>query len=476
MESRQKVPAKINFQARNDGSVDVEIYSEVQRIAKLTLSQTEVGSLVSQLLRTSGHAFESADRPPPQLGEGRRIEFPISATNLQIGITSERNQKVIVVGVGEASIGFLVSDLQLRELGRSMLASSWDRQSSIPTSRLLNEAVTDFRTALIRWASIVGAQARATFRRRANACWSSISGQAFYQFCTIKIGSDVAIPKYAAVGKCIYCDAPHYSSYSKRTGLRESPFGGEHIVPEGIGGSAELPEASCQRCEEITGALVEGRVLGRTLKALRVHLNLKKSGSGAHPKTLPLDATVNGIESRIDVPTEEYPIVFTMLLFPPPDVRRRNAESGKAVNGMITAVLKLDQKNLLRKYGISSWASAAWDTQMFCRMLAKIGHSFAAAELGPAGSFSPKLLDFIVNGDLGAMNLIGGPPEWEQPSPSDALHEIFLGYQRMAGRVNLVAKIRLFARYSGATYYVVVGESLESPIRRWGRVIAAKIL
>src|SRR5258707_13332584 len=95
---------------------------------------------------------------------------------------------------------------------------------------------------------------------------------------------------YAAVGKCIYCDAKVYST---RVGIRSTPFGDEHIIAEGLGGKLELPEASCQKCEHITGRIVEQDVLLRTLKSVRLHLGIRGKARSSRPATLPLQATVN---------------------------------------------------------------------------------------------------------------------------------------------------------------------------------------
>src|SRR3712207_8495388 len=54
-------------------------------------------------------------------------------------------------------------------------------------------------------------------------------------------------PPYPPVGRCIYCDAERYAPDSAR-GLAE-----EHIIPYGLNGDLVLPEASCRRCERITG-------------------------------------------------------------------------------------------------------------------------------------------------------------------------------------------------------------------------------
>ncbi|MGO4683868.1 hypothetical protein [Hyphomicrobium sp. 2TAF46] len=277
--------------------------------------------------------------------------------------------------------------------------------------------------------------------------------------------------KYESVSECIYCGA---DTYSTKPNIRRHPLGGEHIIPEGIGGTLELPQASCQEHEDITGRMVEGDVLGRTMKALRVFLRLKKPGSGPHPNKLPLETTVDGRPTIVQVDIDDYPIVFSMPNYTPSSFTAENDGPGRAFEGMSVAILRHDQALLLKKYNVSNFATAYWDNQMLCRMLAKIGHAFAAAELGSA-KFRPILLDLICRGDTKSMSLIGGEPVQTIAPKSSSLHEIELGYQRSNGKTYVVSRIRLFARYGGPRYYVVVGESLETPIARARRVFSSKI-
>lgn len=58
---------------------------------------------------------------------------------------------------------------------------------------------------------------------------------------------------------------------------------------------------------------------------------------------------------------------------------------------------------------------------------------------------------------------------------SVALHEIALGYQKIESKNYVVARIRLFAKFGGPIYLVIVGESLESSIARFIRVFVSKI-
>lgn len=478
MASPSTASAQFNIKSLPDGNVELAIQTENTQVACMTLSPKQAGELAAHILRASRGAFDLADRTLSNLDLAKPplIENPISPNDLVIGVTKTQGQHVVAFRVGDSTIGFVVPNENMRKLGRDLVRSAWAHSANLSLATFLRELVADFGAGLSLFSQMFTARIKAASRRRAASFWSIASGRSFQAFRTIKMSPGDQPPRYNAVGHCIYCDAAHYSSYSKRIGLRTHPFGGEHVVPEGIGGTIELPEASCQRCEEATGAIVEGSVLGRTLKALRVHLNLKKAGSGPHPKSLPLDATVNGVQTRIDMPVEDYPVVFMMVQFTPPDVSTENTAAGKAANGAVAAVLRYDEKTLSRKYGVTGFASAIWDNQMFCRMLAKIGHAFAVAELGSSGRmFSPKLLDLIVHGKINAMNLIGGPPVWEVLPPSQALHEVSLGYQKLGMRTYLVARVRLFARHGGPPYYVVVGESLESPIARLRRVVSNKI-
>jgi hypothetical protein len=104
-------------------------------------------------------------------------------------------------------------------------------------------------------------------------------------------------------------------------------------------------------------------------------------------------------------------------------------------------------------------------------MLAKIGHSFAAAELG-LDKFKPAHLALITAGQPASMSMIGGAGGY--PDQSMALHELELGYQRVKGKNYVVAKVCLFAAQC-APRYLIVGESLEDPIARFRRVFFNRI-
>jgi hypothetical protein len=313
---------------------------------------------------------------------------------------------------------------------------------------------------------------RSSSRRRVTSFSHWITGRSLRSFRTVRIAPGIRPPDYKPVQKCIYCGTATYSTKPK---ARRIPLGAEHIVPEGIGGTLELPEASCQNCEDTTGRLVEGDALGRTLKLLRVHLKLKKPGSGQHPKTLPLTVPVQGHDTTIpDVPIEDHPIAFMLPIYQPPSFTAESKDFGKTIRGATIANIRIDMSALWKKYQISSFAPAYWDNAMLCRMLAKIAHSFAVAELGES-AFSPLLPKLICDGVPSGMSLIGCSPEWEKISRSPDLHTIGLGYQRHMDKTFVVASVRLFASYDSPVYRVVVGESLETVMARTIRLCLANI-
>jgi hypothetical protein len=468
---QQKLPDGIHTKALNDGNVEFRFVAGGKELAAGYMTAAQLSSVVANLLNAAHNAFHNADKqlaPTPKFYQGE----PTHVARWALGQTKQQNQQVLIVEVGEATIAFVVPPDKIRELARYLIVASHHPQSILSLRAFLRAAVLDFLAGLRGFSSVFNARLKASSRRHAISFLSRISGRSLRTFRTIKIAPGVEPPKYNPIEKCIYCGAMVYST---RPGGRARPFGAEHIVPESIGGTLELPEASCQKCEDTTGRIVEGDALGRTLKALRVHLKLKKAGSGSHPKVLPLTVNNTGQDTTIpDVPIDIYPIAFMLPIYMPPEFSATAINFGKNIRGALVANVKLDMKTLFKRYNISSFAPAYWDNAMLCRMLAKIGHSLAIAELGET-VFRPLLIQLICNGDAAGMSLIGCSPEYEKVPHSTALHVVGLGYQRHDNKNYVVASIRLFASYDGPIYRVVVGESLESSIARAKRVFSNRI-
>jgi len=93
--------------------------------------------------------------------------------------------------------------------------------------------------------------------------------------------------------------------------------------------------------------------------------------------------------------------------------------------------------------------------EALCRMLAKIGHSYAVAELG-FEVFQPCLTPFIRGVHINCLQWIGC--DEQIPPTSVSLHEIGLETSLVRGRGALIVSLRLFACLGTPVYRMIVGE------------------
>ncbi len=464
------------LQVKTGQNGDVELTFKIDgKDATVSLSPEEVSGLASHLLAATGASFVQSGRDDG--AAQKRFDGPIkpliivNASSWHIAHTNVPGQRVLIARVGEAAVAFAVTDDRMRGFGRTLVQASWKIQTTADLRTLLRFLVVDFLSDLKGWGGIFSARFKASSRRVAISFWSKISGRSLRLFRTIKIAPDIEMPDYQPIGKCIYCSA---EVYSELPGDRRHPLGAEHIIAEGLDGKLELPDASCKKCEDITGRLVEGDVLLRTLKSLRMHLKIRGKRKSSRPTTLPLTVTENNQERTVQIPVEDYPVILNMPAFGTPGIFIGKPGGNQGVYGFRLVMLNYNVLEFQKKYKIYSFASPYWDTHMLFRMLGKIGHSFAVAELG-LSRFNPLLAKLILEGDTAFFNHIGGEPDLARDPSSGSLHEIGLGYQRANGKDYVVARVRLFAKQMGPIYYVVVGESVETRMAKFKRVFSSKI-
>lgn len=249
---------------------------------------------------------------------------------------------------------------------------------------------------------------------------------------------------YSALGWCIYCGTDRYASDSNRY-LAE-----EHIIPYGLNGELIILEASCRSCEQITGRQ-ESIMLKGVLQGCRAFLGLRTRRNKNRPKVLPLFCD-DPFPRKVMVEVQDYPAILMFLTMSPAGI----LGGPQGLHQISLHSLHMDINLISRKYGIKKFGPPRIDTWVLCRMLAKIAHSYAVAELG-RDSFSPYLVEYIISKETIAplYEYIGGIPEALQPSLD--LHEI--GIHHDAQRPHLViVRVRLFAKYGGPTYLIVAGE------------------
>jgi hypothetical protein len=121
------------------------------------------------------------------------------------------------------------------------------------------------------------------------------------------IASHGVVQKYPELKCCLYCSAMEYKPGSGRR------LSDEHIVPEGLGGTLILPEASCADCAKITGN-IEGSILRTLLWAPRRQLGVRsKKRKRAANRGFPITTVVGGKDVVFELPIEDHPSILLLL-------------------------------------------------------------------------------------------------------------------------------------------------------------------
>ena len=261
---------------------------------------------------------------------------------------------------------------------------------------------------------------------------------------------------YAPVGCCIYCGATEWSAQQSRK------LGDEHIIPEGIGGRLVLPEASCKACEAITSA-VELEWLRGAYHTARVQKGLGKK-KARPPRFLKLQVVRGGKTTWESVPLEKYPAMIVTLCFDKPEILSDCSPVAKVLSGGVAVGVLPTFGKLLKPFldqGAVTFVPprASATSTILGRMLAKIAHSYAAAELG-INKFSPFLKGIILGTDICHIPYFVGGTKDAPPTIDDVYKIRLTTMESCEGRSYLVCIIRLLSDVKGMPeYWVVVGET-----------------
>jgi hypothetical protein len=250
--------------------------------------------------------------------------------------------------------------------------------------------------------------------------------------------------KYPPVGHCIYCGDT-------------STLSREHILPFGLSGTAELPEASCEKCRKITGHF-EQTVLRGPMWAVRVYRRLKsRTKHEQAPRTYALTVVRGGQEAVVSLPAEEYPILLHFPVFPPPAfLDPEGYRTGIRIKGMATISFGPGPDETLKRLGADEiWLPQDLKPVAFARMLAKIAYAWAVAEcqLDAIDGESP-----VVPAILGKTDDIGrwvGTLDRPSSNAGSVLHE--LAIHRDERKEMLIAEVRLFADSQTPSYGIILG-------------------
>jgi hypothetical protein len=253
---------------------------------------------------------------------------------------------------------------------------------------------------------------------------------------------------YHAVGRCIYCgrQPPEVTLHL------------EHIVAESLGGTLKLPAASCDRCAKETHAY-EGQCAGRLFAPIRAQLNFPSKRTLKN-RIKKFTMTFDGVRRKIH--QDEYPGMVISFVNGLPGILTGAPMADNYSGGVAIATLPQfgERLNRLRAKFQASKAEFNPDFHIdhLGRMLAKIAHAYATAELGH-GNFRPLLLDIILGKKpLYISHYVGGIRDQEIPEGVD-LHEIEIDNTGLGKGRYVVVRIQLFADRKLPEYYVVAGET-----------------
>lgn len=250
---------------------------------------------------------------------------------------------------------------------------------------------------------------------------------------------------YPDFGRCLYCPSTE--------GLTD-----EHIIPVSLGGKRILPSASCPACQKHTTrfeAIVAREMYG--MLRLRLGIQGSRKRRKQRPTNWPVSVHPEGQNPFLsNPPISSLPLVYFAPVLPAPGIK-----SGEPISdGHPSFDIKMvGSRSELRKFTKSQGSdrlelSGLVDVFSFARVIAKIGHAFAAAEVGLDGieQFLPPI---ILGAETSRFHYVGGVTPDVEPLPPK--HRLALGFFELNSETFLTTVVRPIDHEHFPTYEAVVG-------------------
>ncbi|CAM5380668.1 hypothetical protein FALB51S_01885 [Frigidibacter albus] len=264
--------------------------------------------------------------------------------------------------------------------------------------------------------------------------------------------------KFPSPQCCIYCDAT------------DVELTDEHVVPYALGANAQvLLKSCCKTCQGIIQPY-EQRVLRNQLGDFRAQIGAPTRRKKARRKEIVYDFVeldtsgtfIRNLQS-LSVPIAEAPVALHLWASPPPRISligSFNVGIGRLWSYCEEDALKAMSRRVGKETGAKHVAVRTGDINRedYLRSLAKTGHAFACAVLGP-GAFEPLLLDVILCRSDDVSMYVGDLPEPETivENPAHTL-QIFLGVPEVGPVAGyIVVRIQLYPGFSSPVHIIVVG-------------------
>jgi len=190
--------------------------------------------------------------------------------------------------------------------------------------------------------------------------------------------------KAKLIGKCIYCLS------------QDSPID-EHIIPKSLGGQSTLQKASCQKCANITSAIITKTTHGTNslLGKTRIILDMPSRRKKERPKTFIYKTIDKESNKLFDTKVSVANAVDNVYLptYPLPGII-----TGNHINdGIITEGIQLVHANIDKiQKGKKYIQKYKWDSADFPRLLAIIAYCISVDELGLEAVCDSPLIPIIL--------------------------------------------------------------------------------
>lgn len=261
--------------------------------------------------------------------------------------------------------------------------------------------------------------------------------------------TEQSLPQTKVRGPATVFDPANYCIYCGALGdLRR-----EHIIPYGLGGNLIFPRASCQRCETITGRFEQSCLKG-ILADFRVRHGFPTRRKKERKTFISQEINVNGQQRIQNMPISEYPRAVILMKMEEPGILIGRPPSREFKANPLIVVHSKDQKKFFSK----NWNFGKYRHADFCRMIAKIAHSYAMATQPKETLAGYELLlpEFILEDKDYCSYLIGSDAS-RPPIEKSMLHKIELHYVDVGSASYAIARIHLFAFMGVPAYLAVVG-------------------
>jgi len=258
--------------------------------------------------------------------------------------------------------------------------------------------------------------------------------------------------KFDPAGFCIYC------------GATSGKLTNEHIIPAGIFGRLEFPEASCLKCNAATSSR-ESHFQNQTIPDFKTAIRAPtRSGTPLRGKIRFL-VDDGGLIRTETVPASSFPYLLALPHLAEYPEMLIGEKWAKTPMLYVTSPNHSAAENIRRKYGRFG-SEIRIDVVSFFLMLAKMAHSYAIAtkrnELNDADLLLPEM---IKNGTSRPPTHVVGGDSIIDP-PSGQMHEIgayITSTTRNSFDKYLSVRIRLFAPLGTPTYTVLVAKLKPRP-------------